>query len=79
MELSEQLEMARLKLQNALLQAQSLERDVVVREYGRLMGEANGHQQLIGKLEEEVRINESKNGNDGGVNTVDGHEPINPE
>jgi len=52
------MEVLKLRQQNILLQAQSLERDVLVREHSRLMGEANDIQQTIMKMEEEVKRNE---------------------
>lgn len=55
-----EIEGLKLRQQNALLQAQSLERDVLVREHARLMAEAQELQQTIAKLEieEEGRKNE---------------------
>lgn len=64
--MEKELELLRLKQQNLLLQAQSLERDILVREHSRLMGEAQELQQQIMKMEEEVRKNAETN-------------PINPD
>jgi len=65
--MEKELELLRLKQQNCLLQAQSLERDVLVREHSRLMGEANEIQLIIVKMElkikEEVRQNEINQSN----------------
>jgi hypothetical protein len=72
MELQEQLETLRLRLTNTQLQAQSLERDVVVLNYARLLGEAQGLREGIMKLEEEVRRDEELK------NSV-GIEPIDPD
>lgn len=58
MKLSDQLEYLHLKLSNTQLQAQSLERDVIVLNYARLLGEANDLRQQINKLEEEIKQNE---------------------
>jgi hypothetical protein len=44
-----EIEGLKLRQQNALLQAQSLERDVLVREHARLMAEAQDLQQTIRK------------------------------
>lgn len=56
----ETLEVLKLKQQNVLLQAQGLERDILVREHSRLMGEAQELQQTIMKMEEEVLRNENE-------------------
>ena len=61
--MEKELELLRLKQQNVLLQAQSLERDILVREHSRLMGEAQELQQQIMKVEEEVRQNEINQSN----------------
>ncbi len=53
-----EIEILRLRQQNILLQAQSLERDILVLNYKSLMEQANALQQEIMKLEEEVRKNE---------------------
>ena len=53
-----QIEELRLKQQNILLQAQTLERDIIVLNYKSLMEQANALQQEIMKAEEEVRQNE---------------------
>jgi len=54
----DEMEVLRLKLINTQLQAQSLERDVIVLNYARLLQEAQGLQQEISKIEEEVRRDE---------------------
>ena len=53
MRLQEQLEHLQLKLSNVQLQAQSLERDVIVLNYARLLGEAQELRRIIAKMEEE--------------------------
>jgi hypothetical protein len=55
--MEKELELLRLKLVNTQLQAQSLERDVIVLNYARLLQEAQAIQQQIAKIEEEVRQN----------------------
>lgn len=54
----ETMESLKLRQQNILLQAQSLERDILVLNYKSLMEQANAVQQAIMKMEEEVRQNE---------------------
>lgn len=53
-----ELELLRLKLVNTQLQAQSLERDIVVLNYARLLQEGKSLQQEILKIEEEVKRQE---------------------
>lgn len=59
-----------LRMQLALIQAQSLERDIVVLNYKRLMEEANTYQQEINKIQEEVIRNEMLK-NSAGIEPVD--------
>ena len=61
--MADTMEVLKLKQQNVLLQAQTLERDILVREHSRLMGEAQELQQQIMKIEEEVRQNEINQSN----------------
>jgi hypothetical protein len=56
----DRLEALRLRQQNILLQAQSLERDILVLNYKSLIEQANQLQQEIMKIEEEVRRNENQ-------------------
>jgi hypothetical protein len=66
-----EIEVVKLRQQNILLQAQSLERDVLVREHARLMAEAQELQQTISKMEEKEYENKNKK------NPVD-WEPVTP-
>lgn len=65
------IEELKLRQQNVLLQAQSLERDIIVLNYKSLMEQAQALQQEIVKAEEEVRRNEELKKN--------GMEPIGPD
>jgi hypothetical protein len=58
MTMENELELLRLKLVNTQLQAQSLERDIVVLNYARLLQEGKSLQQEILKIEEEVKRQE---------------------
>jgi hypothetical protein len=50
--MNQEIEILTLKMQLAMVQAQSLERDILVREYARLLGEAQELQGRINLLKE---------------------------
>lgn len=66
-----EIEALKLKQQNILLQAQSLERDIIVLNYKSLMEQANALQQEIVKAEEEVRKNEEAQNVSDGITVAD--------
>lgn len=63
--MEKELELLKLKLEVKTLQAQSLERDILVREYTRLIGEAQEIRQQIMKIEEEEEAQTEGSGSEG--------------
>lgn len=57
--MNSELEVLRLKQEIAQRKAQSLERDILVLEYKKLLEEIGGYMQLIMRLEEEVKKHEA--------------------